>query len=291
MGKAVLSATKLRRRGAYLKGAALGTLGFCTRSAVDTEGLRPQWVEITETDLSLGTPGHGLGGIRIVQISDIHCSRTVSTEYLRRCIALVNLLEPDIVLLTGDYITYDIQGRYRQKVIEILSGVRAGFGVYACLGNHDYGLRSLPADWRNLMLSRMVRNMESIGITVLRNDSTVVDVDGRALQLVGLGDLQMEDFQPDKAFAGVSPGQATIAMVHNPRAAEHLRAYPAGAVLSGHTHGVKRPAVHKLNVKRRRFHAGMYNLAGRNLYVNRGLGRVGRLRLNARPEITVHVLS
>jgi predicted MPP superfamily phosphohydrolase len=89
-------------RGLYLKGAALGTLGFCTRSAVDVEGLRREWIEIVEIDLQLQNLPSKLEGIRIAHISDLHYSRTVSSEYLRRCVERLNLLDVDIVLLTGD---------------------------------------------------------------------------------------------------------------------------------------------------------------------------------------------
>lgn len=279
-------------RGLYLKGAALGTLGFCTRSAVDVEGLRREWIEIVEIDLQLQNLPSKLEGIRIAHISDLHYSRTVSSEYLRRCVERLNLLDVDIVLLTGDYITYDIQGRYRKKVITLLGNIRSRFGVYACLGNHDYGMQGLPGRRRDYLLYRLIRGMKAKGITVLRNESKALNINGSSLWFVGLGDLRAGDFHPQKAFANVPAEKLIFVLVHNPRGADYLGGFEADVVVSGHTHGKKPrlPAAHVLRFSNRRFHAGMYDVEGTKLYVNRGLGRVGRMRLNSRPEITILTL-
>jgi predicted MPP superfamily phosphohydrolase len=283
---------ELINRGLYLKGAALGALGFCTRSAVDVEGLRREWIEVVETDLQLQNLPQGLEGTRIAHISDLHYSRTVSSEYLRRCVERLNSLNVDIVLLTGDYITYDIQGRFRERVIDLLGEIRSRYGVYACLGNHDYGVRSLPDRRRDYFLYRLIRGMEGKGITVLRNESTALNIHGCSLWLVGLGDLRAGDFHPHRAFADVPSENLTFVLVHNPRGVEYLGRFDADVVVSGHTHGwrPKLGSVHVLRIIKRRFHAGMYDVEGTKLYVNRGLGRVGRMRLNSRPEITILTL-
>jgi len=280
------------RRRHHLKAAALGTLGFCTRWAVDVHGIGPEWIEVSEIDLHLRRLPHRLRGTRIAHISDLHCSSTVSGAYLRRCIERVNRLGVDLVVLTGDYITYDFQGRYREKVVSLLGRIESRFGTYACLGNHDYGVRRLPARQRASLLRRLTRGMATGGITVLRNTSAVVDIEGQPLWFVGLGDLWMDDFRPQKAFADVPADETAIALIHNPRGVEHLGRYTAHAVMSGHTHGSRKPATARpaLRARTRRYHAGLYDVDGTKLYVNRGLGRLGRARLNARPEITVFTL-
>jgi len=280
------------KRGHYLKGATLGALGFCTRWAVDADGIGPEWLEVVEIDLHLKSSHRRLHGTRIAHISDIHHSRTVSSGYLRRCFERINLLDVDVVVLTGDYITYDFRGRYREKVVDLLGSIKSRFGVYACLGNHDYGIRSLADHRREHLLRRLIQGMEARGISVLRNESTVLDIDGHPLWLVGLGDLEVGDFQPYKAFADVPAEHVTIALIHNPRGVEHLSEFAANVVMSGHTHGrkAKSSAGRLRKTGDRRFHAGMYEVEGKKLYVNRGLGRVGRTRLNIRPEITVFTL-
>jgi len=278
--------------GHYLKGAFLGSLGFCTRWAVDAHGIGPEWIEVVDVDLHLQSPFSRLHGTRIAHISDLHLSRTVTSGYLCRCIERINNLDVDIVVLTGDYITYDFRGRNREKIAALLGNMKSRFGAYACLGNHDYGIPSLPAGSRNRLLHRLIKSMEANGITVLRNEASVLDIDGHPLWFVGLGDLRVGDFRPHEAFADVPAEQVAIALIHNPRGVEHLGQFAAHAVMSGHTHGrISRssaglPWLHR----RRRFHAGLYEFEGKKLYVNRGLGRVGRARFNVRPEITVFTL-
>ncbi len=272
----------------YLKGAALGSLGICTRWAIDAKGDGPEWTEIVEIDLPLQSSHRHLNGRRIAHISDLHHSRTVSGGYLRRCIERINLLDVDLVVLTGDYITYDFAGSYRKKVVALLGNIESRFGVYACLGNHDYGIRGRG----DHLLDLLTGGMEDSGIKVLRNESIILDIDGHPLCLVGLGDLRVGDFRPHKAFADVPTDEATIALMHNPRGIEHMGDFAAHAVMSGHTHGRKaRLWPDALGTTwRRRFHSGMYEVEGTKLYVNRGLGRVGRARLSIRPEITIFTL-
>jgi len=286
--RSIFGARSGRNQRHYLKGAALGLLGICTRWAIDAKGGGPEWTEVVEIDLPLQSSHRRLNGKRIAHISDLHHSRTVSGGYLRRCIERINLLDVDIVVLTGDYITYDFAGSYRKKVVALLGNIESRFGAYACLGNHDYGVRGR----RYHLLDRLTKGMEDSGITVLRNESTVLDIDGHPLWLVGLGDLRVGDFRPHKAFADVPVDQATIALMHNPRGVEHLGDFAAHAVMSGHTHGRKARFWPDASgtTWRRRFHAGMYEVEGTMLYVNRGLGRVGRARLSIRPEITVFTL-
>ena len=272
----------------YLKGVTLGTLGLCTRWAVDAHGVGPEWIEVVEIDLHLQSPHSRLHGTRIAHISDLHYSRTVSGAYLHRCIERINMLDVDVVVMTGDYITYDFRGKFREKVIALLGNIESRFGTYACLGNHDYGVR-LSGRRRGHLLRRLIQGMEASGITVLRTESTVLDIDGHPLWFVGLGDLNVGDFKPDKAFAEVPTDQVTIALIHNPRGVEHLGEFAANAVVSGHTHGRKSKFSVSLpwTNEERHFHSGMYEFEGKKLYVNRGLGRVGRTRMNIRPEITV----
>ena len=284
--------SKVADRGRHLKGAVLGTLGFCTKWAVDVQGVGPEWIEVSQIDLHLRKMPQRLRGLRIAHISDLHHSSTVSGGYLRRCIERINLLDVDVVVLTGDYITYDFRGRYREKVVALLGDIKSRLGVYACLGNHDYGVKHLSPHKRLRLLDRLTQGMEEGGINVLRNESAVVDVEGYPLWFVGLGDLWVGDFQPEEAFADVPTDEVSIALIHNPRGAEQLGDFNAAAVMSGHTHG-RKTTVTTWPMKpsqERPFHAGMYEVAGRKLYVNRGLGRVGRARLNARPEITIYTL-
>lgn len=280
-------AGKSRKRGRarFIKGLALGTMGFCTSFAVDGSGLGREWLEVIELDLDIPNLPPQFEGKRIVHISDLHCGRTVSKKYLQCCVERVNQLEPDIVVLTGDYITYDTHGRFRGKVAELLSGLQSSMGVYACLGNHDYGLGRLK---RNCSPYELIKGLHHSGVRVLRNQAAALKIRREKLWLVGLGDLMREDCHPGRAFATVPHDAAAITLVHNPDAVDYLEHIAAGTIMSGHTHGAAIDAVNP--TRKNRFRAGLFDVNGKKLYVNRGLGRLGRPRLNCRPEITVYTL-
>src|SRR3989339_651992 len=149
-------------------------------------------------------------------------------------------------------------------------------------------LLSSPERFKGFYNSRILANLGfNQGVV-----SFTVEIDGRPLHLVGLGDLWVNDADPEKAFSHVKKGQNTIALMHNPEGMTLLRDFPADVVLSGHTHGArnKLSAAPGWQVKNRNYHAGLYEVYDKMLYVNRGLGRLGRTRLNCRPEITVFTL-
>lgn len=279
----------LIHRGRHIGGKAIGTMGFCTSLAVGKESSHPQWLQVTNIDLQIPNLPARFRGKRIVHLSDLHCSSVVTEKYLRKCINRVNSLDPDIVILTGDYITHDFSGRFREKAVDLVGRIRNTHGVYACLGNHDYGMGIFKRTHKHRMCG-MIDGMENHGISVLRNDSTVLEIDGSQLWLVGLGDLWANDFRPEAAFKNVPDNAAVIALVHNPDGLDHLHDYSIDAVMSGHTHGVASEHGWMQLAKKRNYHAGLYDVRGKKLYVNRGLGRLGRARLNAPPEITVCTL-
>jgi predicted MPP superfamily phosphohydrolase len=276
--------------GRYLKGAFLGTMGFCTSWAVDNEGDGLEWIEVVEVSLELEKAGTAFRGKRIVHISDLHCSWTVSSRYLRHCIDRVNLLDADIVILTGDYVTYDHNGRFREKVLDLVECIQSRLGLYACLGNHDYGIGGIFKVRREDRVKEMIRGLEGRGINVLRNASSLLEIEGRGLRFVGLGDLWAGDFEPERALDGVRDDETVIALAHNPDSIRHLHQFDIDAVMCGHTHGIRYGVMGARgeSVVNERFHyAGMYDVGGKKLYVNRGLGRLGKAIFNARPEITV----
>lgn len=279
--------------GRYLKGAALGRLGFCTSWAVDAHGHGKEWLEVVKIDLHLKKLPKPFHGKRIIHISDLHCGRTVSGKYLSHCVDRINKLNADMVVLTGDYVTYDYYDTFKKKIVGLMGGIKSRYGIYASLGNHDYGIGKNLKTRREKALMKMIEAMKDNGIKVLRNESTLIEIDGKPLWFVGLGDLWADDFEPDKAFRAVETDGTAIALSHNPQTFEHLQKFSAGAIMSGHTHGMRigwRAANKKLIRNRHTFYAGMYKIAGKTLYVNRGLGRVGKMMFNTRPEITVYNL-
>jgi len=276
----------------FLGGTAAGKLGFCTAWAVDDHDSGREWVETVDVSMPVAGLADELCDKRIIHVSDLHCSRTVSERYLDKCVERVNQLDGDIVVLTGDYITHDFNGTYRQIAIDLIGKIKSRFGVYACLGNHDYGIGSVIRSRRGDLLEYLTEGMRDKGVKLLRNESVQVDVEGKPLWFVGLGDLWASDFNPDKAYSGIDKSQTAITLVHNPKSANHLKHYHSHAIMSGHTHGVQHPLAGAYEaIGKPKYHAGMYQVHGKQLYVNRGLGRLGQLVCSPRPEITVATLQ
>jgi predicted MPP superfamily phosphohydrolase len=273
MHRAVRSLGSLYRT-RFLRGLALGSLGFCTAWAVDELGRGPEWLEIVELELPIPNLPSAFQGKRVVQLSDLHCSTTVSSSYLKRCISRANQLNPDLIVLTGDYVTFDKRGRFKDKVTAMLGELEAKMGVYACMGNHDYGIDELG---RSYKITELIKALQDNGIKVLRNQSRAISIGSDKLWLIGLGDLWCSDCQPIRAFASVPQDAPTIALVHNPEAIDFLKKSSADAILSGHTHGVKNQVPSGLlrGVHQRSLVGGMFEVNGKYLYINRGLGRHG----------------
>ena len=278
------------------KGTLIGAAGLPMAYTVDAVAIKPHWVEVVEMKLPLPNLPDAFFDKRIVQISDLHCSRAVKKDYLLRCVERINQLDPDMVVLTGDYITYEGKNGYKQQVVDVVGRLESRQGVYACLGNHDYGIMTrFHQKGRTELREFLTDGMAERGITVLQNESQAITLENQRLWMVGLGDLWSKDFAPAAAFAKVAPNEPVITLAHNPDTLDLLQDYPTDAVLCGHTHGgqVNIPLLGPpfLPIKNRQFCAGMFHVYGKSLYVNRGLGRLGRIRFNCRPEITVFTLA
>ena len=248
--------------------------------------LEPYWLVVERHTLKFASRQDLPSGLRIVHLTDLHRSKIVADSYLRKCISKVNKLEPDLILMTGDYITG--KSKWANSLGELLKLLRAKLGVYATLGNHDGG--QWAAQHGGVPETSIIKSeLEETGIRVLVNESVEVQYHNKTITLVGLGDLWAGEFNPSLAFQGVETSQFTIALSHNPDTIEKLRKYPADLILCGHTHGgqVRIPwsGAPILPIEDKRYSAGVYAIAERIVYVNRGVGLLKRIRFNCRPEI------
>jgi uncharacterized protein len=291
----LLKSYKRSSRRRFVKGAVLGTLGFCTACAIDAYGVEPEWLEVVELDLPLPNLPAAFAGKKMIHISDLHCSNTVSDTYLRRCVQRINRLEADIVVITGDFVTHDFRGVYKKKILTILRELQSTLGTFACLGNHDYGVMASWQPGKEVSRDFLENGLQEVGIKVLRNNSHCLKHDGSEIYVVGLGDMWAQDSRPDLAFREVAAGKTTLVLAHNPDTIDNLQNYKAQVVMCGHTHGgqVRVPFFGPpfLPIKNRRYVSGMFTVDDKMLYVNRGLGRLGRIRFNCRPEITVFTMK
>lgn len=279
-----MSALRPLTRRSFLAAAATSTgtaVGFYTWR------IEPHRLEIVRRPLPVRNLSPSLAGKSLVQISDIHVGPRVDDDYVLEVFRRVDALEPDIVVYTGDFISYHdrIFSQMPRVYRRLPKGRTATFGI---LGNHDYG-----PNWAHPEIAaRVVETVEPFGVKILRNE--IAEVEG--MQIIGLDDLWGGQFHPGKAFAQLDATHPSIVLSHNPDTVDlpDWESY-RGWILSGHTHGgqCKPPFLPPplLPVRNRRYTAGEFALSGgRRLYINRGVGHLLKVRFNVRPEVTVFEL-
>ena len=240
-------------------------------------------VEITRQRVALAHLPNAFEGFRIAQLSDLHISSFMPAHEIRRVVALTNDLKSDLVVLTGDYLSWDPAAQ--EEVVQILAGLRARYGVLGCLGNHEVIMHAEES---------ITRLFADTGIRILRQERASVESQGEMLNFIGVDDSQ-PDISPIEHL--VMPNTVNILLVHNigrdfDRAAE----YGIDLVLMGHMHGgqLSLEFLHRgLSLARLEtpYVSGWYEKSGCKLYVNRGIGSTAiPIRLGARPEITMFEL-
>jgi predicted MPP superfamily phosphohydrolase len=205
-------------------------------------------------------------GLRVAQISDIHHGLFLSRESLAEAVQQTNRLDADIVALTGDFVTYSRANI--EPAAEILGRLRARYGVFAILGNHDF---RVGADAITSALQR--RRIE-----VLRNRHIPLWLRGESLYLAGVDDY---GYGADvrRAMRGVPRDAATVLLAHNPRLISLAARNGVSLVLSGHTHGgqVNLPllgTVYGRSPERLRYKIGWDRMGTTQIYVSRGIGTI-----------------
>jgi uncharacterized protein len=239
---------------------------------------------------NLPTPFHGY---RIVQVSDIHLDEYTEPYFLERIVHQVNSLAPDLVLLTGDFITHGsltfIAGNHAlHRCAEILTTLTAPLR-YAVLGNHDVTFNSRA----------VIDALTAHSTPVLVNQYVPIERNGARFWLCGVDDPGSSHPDLDLAIPA-NPDGPVLLMAHEPDYADEVRAHPRGPLvdlmLSGHSHGgqVRLPFLGPLILPPMglKYPEGHYRFNQMQLYVNRGIGTVGLpFRLNCPPEITVITLQ
>ncbi|MGL5083938.1 MAG: metallophosphoesterase [Microcoleaceae cyanobacterium] len=250
-----------------------------------------------------------LDGTRLVQLSDFHYDGLrLSEELLVEAIAVTNQAEPDLILLTGDFVTHDPNPIDRLAIH--FKSLQSRRGIYAVLGNHDYHY----PDSKKII----VNALKQVGIQVLFNE--VVYPLGSGLALVGLPDLFSGEFQPKDVMESVAENIPRIVLSHNPDTADALQKWRVDLQLSGHTHGgqivlpgigalpgwlrkVKKTLPKSLGFlvpiksscgkmfKHWEWASGLHQVGSNSLYVNRGLGTYFPGRWNCPPEVTIITLK
>jgi predicted MPP superfamily phosphohydrolase len=235
--------------------------------------------QITETEVFLDRLPAAYDGLRIVHLTDIHHSLYTPIEDVARAVHLSNQLKPDLVALTGDYVT--LSPSFIWPVARALGRLRARLGVFAVLGNHDFQAGD----------SEVTSALRAQRIRVLRNTRIALRRRSSLLWIAGVDDLWWRAHDFKAALHGVPSHDAKILLCHNPVGIRAAAAFGVDLVLSGHTHGgqVKLPVVGSVFGRSKlgeRFVEGWNCLNGTQIYISRGIGKVLLpLRLGCPPEI------
>ncbi|RKG85532.1 metallophosphoesterase [Corallococcus terminator] len=238
---------------------------------------------LTEHLLQLNgiSPEHD--GLRIAQLSDVHVGQATSDVRIRRAVAAVNAAAPDLVFLTGDYVTHS--PKPLPRVRELLKGLEGP--VFVVMGNHDH--------WVDVRYLRA--GFEDLGYTVLQNEHRVVHVKGAPVTVLGIDDglTRMDDVEA--TFRGAPTSGTRLVLAHTPPTVEKLPSHAGLVQFSGHTHGgqfIVRGLTEALFRRAGQpYIRGHYRVNGNHLYVNQGLGfgfGGPYLRRGSTPEVAFFTL-
>lgn len=200
-------------------------------------------------------------GLRVAHLSDLHVGMLTPQEYIRRAVALAAAQQPDVVVLTGDYVCYS------PKFVGLFGEIIGGFQVptLCVLGNHDYWTAG----------SQVARALTRNHYDVLRNQHSTLQVRGAPLTVVGIDDAITAHADCARAFRG-APRGSRLVLTHAPSLADAAAQHGPGLIFAGHTHGghivIPRLTASLLARAGNPYLAGFYRVGESLLYVNRGVG-------------------
>ena len=258
--------------------------------------VEPNWYRLRRVTVSIPKKVHK--PITILHLSDIHFhKKKIGSK--KRFFQRLSMLNPDLIFLTGDIIDCD---NGIDTACRSLSGLRARYGTFMILGNHDYydyrlkdvllyhaGLTKLSEQRNNV--PRFTAELKKIGVTVLVNQSVRLEVHGNPVLIGGTDDPVTQQINFEKTLHGLGPGTLNILLTHHLDSLLKLSHHGVDLVFSGHTHGgqLRVPFLGSIVCETRlprRYIAGLHEYKGMITFVSRGMGasRFTFPRFACRPE-------
>jgi uncharacterized protein len=269
--------------------ARLATLAGAAAAGglVYSSQVEPRWVRINRVSLPIPDLPLAFEGYRIALISDLHLNREATLADLADTVCQVNDLNPDIILIPGDFSSHSRDNQNLRSATKPLAQLHAPDGVWATLGNHDY----------RAGIEIVGKTLAEANITLLKNENRRICRSGSEIALAGVDDVIRGMPHLPKSLDGIPDDMPTILMVHEPDFARISSVDPRVRLqVSGHTHGgqIRVPVLPALVLPHfgRMYVNGGYRVNGMGLYVSTGIGMAGLpLRFNCRPEIAVITLE
>jgi uncharacterized protein len=255
--------------------------------------------EIKNIALAFNDLPKAFDGLKIVQISDIHVGSFDDPEEVERGIEMVNNLNPDVILFTGDLVNN--RAKEMASYVHLFSELKAKHGKFSVLGNHDYGdyVPFGSGEEKEKNLAELFSFHKQMGFELLNNENRKLEIDGQSIVIAGVENWGLPPFPQygdiHKTFENITEDDFVVLMSHDPshwdaEVIPHKK--HVHLTLSGHTHGmqfgVDIPGIKWSPVKYRypRW-SGLYTEKNQHLYVNKGFGFIGFPgRVGMWPEIT-----
>ena len=255
--------------------------------AADSTLLEPNHPRLVKKEIALRRWPSRLDGFSIALLSDFHYDPYFSVHPIRAAIEMVNGLRPDLIALTGDFVSVPLVGDHAkgaalaEPCAQLLRELQAPHGVWAVLGNHD--AYTDP--------ERVTDVLTAVGIPVLGNRSVPIEKEGGRFWFGGVDDVLGGVPDLPATLRGIPTDEAVVLMVHEPDFADFVASYPVDLQLSGHTHGgqVRVPLLRPLYLPAmaKKYVQGFFQVRELALYTNAGIGTVQLpVRWNCPPEVT-----
>lgn len=249
-------------------------------------GFNSKNFEIVPVDVDIAGLNHVFDGFKVVHITDIHLGQWISIERLKGVMNLVNQQNPDVIAITGDFVSYAID-HLIDDLTACLSILKPKCKTFAVLGNHDHWLGA----------DKIRSSLKKSNVVDISNDVDTIQKEGAKLHFAGVDSVMLNKHRLDMVLDKLNDNEPAVLLAHEPDFADISSTTGRFSLqISGHSHGGQFliPGIGTFirGSQFLKYPAGKYKVGNMIQYTNRGLGtNIFWIRINCAPEITVFNLK